>query len=56
MLTCSHSPATLLPSRQALVKNHRILVVDDNEAIHKDFHKILGVRAGEEFDVEEAAG
>ena len=37
-------------------RNHRILVVDDNEAIHADFGKILGACAQEaEFDAEEAA-
>jgi len=35
--------------------NHRILVVDDNAAIHDDFRKILCADQGEEFDVEEAA-
>ncbi len=25
-------------------KNHRILVIDDNPAIHQDFHKILGTK------------
>jgi CheY-like chemotaxis protein len=36
--------------------NHRILVVDDNEAIHNDFRKILGPDpAGREFDAEEEA-
>jgi len=35
--------------------NHRILVVDDNQAIHDDFRKILGADAAEtEFDAEEA--
>ena len=27
-------------------ENRRILVIDDNEAIHADFGKILGARAG----------
>ena len=36
--------------------NRRILVVDDNEAIHDDFRKILGVDAAEaDFDAEEDA-
>jgi len=36
-------------------KNHRILVVDDNENIHDDFRKILGGRAEEaDFDAVEA--
>ncbi len=37
-------------------KNHRILIVDDNEAIHSDFLKILGGDAtgNAEFDAEEA--
>ncbi|MDB6175768.1 MAG: sensor hybrid histidine kinase [Chthoniobacteraceae bacterium] len=36
-------------------KNHRILVVDDNEAIHADFKKIFDLdTAGTEFDAEEA--
>lgn len=49
---------TTLPaaSRSArLEKNPRILVVDDNEAIHNDFRKILSNDiAGPDFDAEEA--
>jgi hypothetical protein len=30
--------------------NRRILVIDDNPAIHADFRKILGVRSGGEND------
>jgi PAS domain S-box-containing protein len=38
-----------------LEKNHRILIVDDNEAIHDDFRKILSSDAAErEFAAEEA--
>ena len=38
------------------MKNRRILVVDDNEAIHEDFRKILGVDAAEaDFRAEEEA-
>jgi two-component system cell cycle sensor histidine kinase/response regulator CckA len=38
------------PSDPALEKNHRILVVDDNPAIHEDFRKILGTdAAADEF-------
>lgn len=38
-------------------KNHRILLIDDNEAIHTDFQKILGGGAEEDptFDEAEAA-
>ncbi len=37
-------------------RSHRILVVDDNEAIHRDFRKILGIdEAGADFDAAEAA-
>lgn len=35
-------------------KNYRILVVDDNEAIHHDFRKILDADDRREFDAEEA--
>ena len=39
----------------ALEKNHRILVVDDNEAIHDDFRKILCLNAAlAQFDSDEA--
>jgi len=44
------------PAPGQLEKNHRILIVDDNEAIHDDFRKILGADAAElDFDAEEAA-
>ena len=37
------------------VDSHRILVVDDNPAIHDDFRKILGPEAtGTEFDLDDA--
>ncbi len=50
----SQSP-TLPPPGANVEKNHRILVVDDNEAIHEDFRKILGGASAEaEFDAEEA--
>ncbi|MEO7319256.1 MAG: PAS domain S-box protein, partial [Chthoniobacteraceae bacterium] len=49
------SPAHPRPD-YSLDTNHRILVVDDNEAIHADFRKILGTDATEmDFDAEEAA-
>jgi two-component system sensor histidine kinase/response regulator len=49
-------PLMLPPQSAALEKNHRLLVVDDNEAIHEDFRKILGADAAEaDFDAEEAA-
>ncbi len=46
-----------LPSLASLLeKNNRILVVDDNEAIHDDFRKILSINAADqEFDAEDAA-
>ena len=38
------------------LKNRRILIVDDNEAIHEDFRKILGVDPAEaDFSAEEEA-
>ena len=39
-------------------ENHRILIIDDNPAIHEDFRKILGpadVKLAQELDAEEAA-
>jgi two-component system sensor histidine kinase/response regulator len=43
-------------NRMELEKNHRILVVDDNIAIHDDFRKILGGDASSaKLEVEEAA-
>ncbi|MDB6056444.1 MAG: hypothetical protein JWO95_288 [Verrucomicrobiales bacterium] len=37
-------------------KNRRILIVDDNEAIHQDFRKIVNVDSNEnDFDAAEAA-
>lgn len=40
----------------ACVPNRRILVVDDNESIHRDFRKILSDETADaEFDAEEAA-
>src|SRR5665647_109076 len=37
-------------------KNHRILVIDDNKAIHDDFKKILGKEnAPDDLDAREAA-
>ena len=43
-------------SNLTLDTNHRVLIVDDNLAIHDDFRKILGIDAAEaEFDVEEQA-
>src|SRR5450432_1494777 len=51
-ITPSHLRATI----GDLEKNHRILVVDDNEAIHADFRKILGEDATDRaFEAEEAA-
>ncbi|MDB6038085.1 MAG: domain S-box [Verrucomicrobiales bacterium] len=48
------STASLPPA--ALEKNHRLLIVDDNEAIHADFRKILQVDANAgKFDAAEAA-
>jgi CheY-like chemotaxis protein len=38
--------------------NHRILIIDDNPAIHEDFRKVLnpaGSRLGDELDDDEAA-
>ena len=40
------------------LENHRILIIDDNPAIHEDFRKILGpadVKLAEELDADEAA-
>jgi len=49
------SPIPSPPSAHAK-KNHRILVVDDTEAIHRDFKKILGGDdSNADFDAEEAA-
>jgi two-component system, cell cycle sensor histidine kinase and response regulator CckA len=45
-------PLTLQP------ENHRILIIDDNPAIHEDFRKILGpadAKLAEELDAAEAA-
>ncbi|HEX8373286.1 MAG TPA: PAS domain S-box protein, partial [Chthoniobacterales bacterium] len=50
----SSSPA---PSSSSVTieKNHRILIVDDNQAIHADFRKILGMDSAElAFEAEEA--
>jgi len=45
----------LLSDETVLEKNHRILIVDDNESIHDDFRKILHCDEEEaEFDEEEA--
>ncbi|EDY19307.1 multi-sensor hybrid histidine kinase [Chthoniobacter flavus Ellin428] len=50
-----YSSSLLSSSHTDLEINHRILIVDDNEAIHNDFRKILGVDASErEFANEEA--
>lgn len=47
----SHPPDPSGSSPQeALETNHRILVVDDNEAIHSDFRKILGGNGADDFD------
>ncbi|MBC8003077.1 MAG: two-component system response regulator, partial [Opitutaceae bacterium] len=44
-----------LNSESVQAAPHRILVVDDNRAIHDDFRKILGSDiTGDEFDSEEA--
>jgi two-component system, cell cycle sensor histidine kinase and response regulator CckA len=48
-------PFTPMPPSAGSPKNHRILIVDDNEAIHQDFRKILGSdQAASDFDAEEA--
>jgi PAS domain S-box-containing protein len=50
------APALQRDSGARLEPNNRILVVDDNEAIHADFRKILSGDAAEaNFDAEEAA-
>ena len=36
-------------------ENRRVLLIDDNEAIHHDFHKILGKSPGIESDVDDFA-
>jgi PAS domain S-box-containing protein len=55
MQTATTSPVT--PRQMASSeKNHRILVVDDNEAIHDDFRKILGADASAASFQEEAEG
>ncbi|MDB6139584.1 MAG: response regulator receiver sensor signal transduction histidine kinase, partial [Verrucomicrobiaceae bacterium] len=52
----SHTATTHPLSSLALEVNHRILIVDDNEAIHDDFRKILSINtADQEFDAEDAA-
>ncbi len=48
-------PSALRPNIADLEKNHRILVVDDNEAIHADFRKILGENASDRAFAEEEA-
>jgi PAS domain S-box-containing protein len=56
MKTRPITPSSLRATVADLEKNHRILVVDDNEAIHADFRKILGVDAADQiFEKEEAA-
>ncbi len=56
MTTFSHADSlTPLPCVAGLEVNHWILVVDDNEAIHDDFRKILESRVEEEgFNTTEA--
>ena len=56
MKTFSHTDSlTPPPCVAGLEVNHRILVVDDNEAIHDDFRKILETRLEEEgFNTTEA--
>jgi two-component system cell cycle sensor histidine kinase/response regulator CckA len=56
MQTTLNNPSAKLHSPSAaLEKNHRILVVDDNEAIHADFRKILEPDAiDEKFAAEQA--
>src|SRR5271155_1484677 len=44
-----HTPAWMTPVPKPIPTTHRILVVDDNAAIHGDFRKVLGT------DVEDAA-
>src|SRR5580765_2592658 len=41
--------------RDANIQNHRVLVIDDNQAIHGDFRKILEANAGEESFVQARA-
>src|SRR4051812_45709191 len=47
--------ATTIPFLPSPKKSYRILVVDDNEAIHHDFRKILDTDDQREFDAQEAA-
>jgi len=54
ILPASHTASASSTSLQPET-NHRILVVDDNEAIHDDFRKILNAASEEEFDAEETA-
>jgi PAS domain S-box-containing protein len=50
-----HYPPSQVPSGRDDGTNLRVLVVDDNEAIHADFRKILGSNAAEAaFDAAEA--
>lgn len=42
-------------TRECIQKNRRVLIVDDNESIHQDFHKILGaMESSSAIDEEEA--
>ncbi|MDB6130586.1 MAG: hypothetical protein JWM04_1693, partial [Verrucomicrobiales bacterium] len=53
--TTDDSPKTP-KARMDLILNHRILVVDDNEAIQSDYRKILGVdEVRLDFEAEEQA-
>ncbi len=59
MSYAAHPPSAIaqapLPEVVSLEKNHRILIVDDNEAIHDDFRKILQCDDDEaDFDSHEA--
>ncbi len=50
-----NTPSHPQPTIADLEKNHRILVVDDNELIHADFGKILGENAADQAFAEEEA-
>ena len=48
----SETPIRVSGIHEALVlMNRRVLVIDDNEAIHQDFRKVLGASAAEGRDV-----
>src|ERR1041385_4214398 len=53
-LNCLANPGIAKPVKSSIQPNHRLLVVDDNPAIHEDFKKILSPARASNSSLEDA--